>query len=473
MKARYKLAAICAALTIGVAHAACVNNPSDTGGSSPVATGKLTWHSYTAYADGSSAIFYRDLSGGTTSTLSTTGVTDPMNGVFSPDGTQILFMGIKNNAWNLFVGNLSGGTPVNLTNSTGTTRNEDPKLSADGTKVYWKQKQSTTYRLMSAPITWGATPSLGTTTTIKSDTTEKSMPFINTAGDRIYYSPGTGSFTVKYQAVASGVVTGSETTLSTNGYYPVVDFSNDNVFWIDRTTQGANDQLAYRAAGAGSTLYPSINNCNGNNSDPWPVATTNYVFFSATNGSGYQLYLGDLSNGNRYPLSGYYSDTGKNHLGSSYWAGTGGGGGGSGSCPSTGTDVLLSQGKTATASTQYNGTTLAAGKAVDGNTTTTRWDSAEPMPLPTWWSVDLTAKKRITGVDLYWDAAADAYTVDVSDDNTNWTTVYTQSNETSFSHRVINLSAVTASCGRYLRVNGTTADTAWGMALWEFQAWGF
>lgn len=463
---KYLLAVL--ALCIGLqANAACINSPSDTGGNLPLTTGKVLWHSYTSYGDGTSQIFVRDIAAGSTTQISGgtgwTGISDPMNGVWSADGSYIVFMAIKNNAWNLFAVPSTGGTPTNLTNSTGTTRNEDPKFSTGGTKIVWKQKQSTTFRVMSAPISLTSTPALGTTTTLITGTTENSMPFVDSAYSNLYYSPGSASpFTVAEQPVGGGTVT----TLTTSGYYPIVRWSDNTVFWADDTTQGANDQIAYQAVG-GSPVIPSINDCQANNSDPWPVMSTTYVFFSSTTPGGYQLYLADLSSGARYNLSGWYSDTAKAHLGASYYAG-----GGSPTCPTSGTDVNLSQGHTATASSYstISGTALVASRAFDGNTTSTRWDSTEPMPLPSWLEVDLGALHHVDGIDLYWDSAAQSYEIDVSQDGTSWTSIYSTTTETSYHHRAIpGLSA----CGRYVRIYGTQAQTAYGMALWEMQVWGY
>lgn len=475
----------------GEAKAACVSSPADQTGALPTdLTGKLLWHSYTSYGDGSSQLFIRDLTAGSTTNISSTwaaasGKTtrDPMNGVWAHDGSWIVFMAENGDqsAWNIWAVKPDGTGLTNLTGSTGTTRNEDPKFNSAGTGIIWKQTQGTSYKIMSAPITLGATASLGTITTMNTDTTENSMPYINAAGTKVYYAAGPGgSFVLKSKVVASGVTTGTATTESTNvSYYPVVRWSDDTVFWADQNVGGGIDQIAYKTGGTGTANYPTVNDCNSNNSDPWPATTStpaNYVFFSSTEPSGYQLYVGDLSNGHRWNLSSWYTDTAKAHLGSAYFgsAGSGGGSGGTGgSCPTSGTDVNLSQGKTAsaTSTSTIGGVVQAASRAVDGNTTTTRWDSTEPMPLPTTFSVDLGALHHIDGIDLYWESAARAYTVDVSQDNSTWTTIVTQSaSGDSYTHKAFpGLSA----CGRYVRVNGTTADTAYGMALWEFQAWGY
>ena len=128
----------------GAAQAACISNPpTQSNATFPAAlTGKLVYHSYVKYGDGTSQLFLYDFSARTLTQLSKSawGITDPMNGVFSPDGKWLAFMGISNGAWNVFMLQLGAGTPpVNLTNSTGATRNEDPKFSTDGKTLVFKQ----------------------------------------------------------------------------------------------------------------------------------------------------------------------------------------------------------------------------------------------------------------------------------------------------------------------------------------------
>ncbi|SEO68003.1 beta-glucosidase, partial [Actinacidiphila rubida] len=64
-------------------------------------------------------------------------------------------------------------------------------------------------------------------------------------------------------------------------------------------------------------------------------------------------------------------------------------------------DTLLSQGKTATASSTENAGTPASA-AVDGNTGT-RWSSAASDPQ--WLQVDLGASATISSVTLNWETA--------------------------------------------------------------------
>src|SRR5581483_556722 len=83
--------------------------------------------------------------------------------------------------------------------------------------------------------------------------------------------------------------------------------------------------------------------------------------------------------------------------------------------------TLLSQGKTATASSVEN-SSFPASRAVDGNTST-RWSSA--FSYPQWLEVDLGASATISQVTLQWEAAyGKAFQIQTSTDNSNWTTIY-------------------------------------------------
>ncbi len=134
------------------------------------------------------------------------------------------------------------------------------------------------------------------------------------------------------------------------------------------------------------------------------------------------------------------------------------------SAPATAAPALLSQGKTATASSTENAGTPASA-AVDGNTGT-RWSSA--FGDPQWLQVDLGTTATLSQVTLNWEAAyATAFKIQVSADASAWTDVYSTTTATG---GVQNL-AVSGS-GRYVRVYGTARATAYGYSLWEFQVYG-
>jgi beta-glucanase (GH16 family) len=130
----------------------------------------------------------------------------------------------------------------------------------------------------------------------------------------------------------------------------------------------------------------------------------------------------------------------------------------------TGGGTLLSQGKTATASSAEN-TSFAAPNAVDGNTGT-RWSSG--FSDPQWLQVDLGASHTISQVVLNWEAAyGTAFQIQTSADGSAWTTVYSTTSGTGGTQTL----PVTGS-GRYVRVYGTARATQYGYSLWEFQVLG-
>ena len=128
---------------------------------------------------------------------------------------------------------------------------------------------------------------------------------------------------------------------------------------------------------------------------------------------------------------------------------------------------LLSQGKTATASS-VESTTYAAAKAFDGNLTSTRWGSKEGSD-PQWLEVDLGATYSVTEVKLTWEAAyGKSYTVQTSPDGNAWTTIYSTTTGNGATDDLTGL----AGSGRYVRMNGTARGTSYGYSLYEMQVYG-
>ena len=106
----------------------------------------------------------------------------------------------------------------------------------------------------------------------------------------------------------------------------------------------------------------------------------------------------------------------------------------------------------------------AAASAVDGNPGT-RWSSQ--FSDPQWIYVDLGSAQNISKVVLNWENAyGSAYEIQVSNDGTNWTGVYsTTSGDGGIDE--IPLSAN----GRYVRMYGTQRGTGWGYSLWDFEVY--
>ncbi|MGW9375795.1 discoidin domain-containing protein [Streptomyces xanthophaeus] len=126
--------------------------------------------------------------------------------------------------------------------------------------------------------------------------------------------------------------------------------------------------------------------------------------------------------------------------------------------------VLLSQGKSVTASS-LEGAGTPAGAAVDGDNAT-RWSSQ--FADPQWIQVDLGAPAQLSQVVLRWEAAyAKAYRVELSTDGSNWSTGYS----TAASTGGVQTHDITGTA-RYVRVYGTQRATGYGYSLWEFQVYG-
>lgn len=311
------------------AMAGCVSDPPNQSNASfpSSLTGKLAYHSYVSYGDGTSQIFIYDFTAHTLTQVSNSswGITDPMNASFSSDGKWLLFMGVQNNAWNVFMWPTDGShIPYNLTNSTGATRNEDPKFTADGTGVIFKQNSANDMEgTLSYP---GGIPEFTSVIDITNNKTQDSMPFMTPDGTKLLFAEGTGGANLGLyeETIATGATVAFDATSGISTYYPVVR-ADGTVFytkWNNATQQ--LDQLYTKTSASSTPTQLSIDDCVSNNDDAGPVNGTNYVFFSSTTAGGYQLYLGDISTGQRWSLTqfGVNSDTTKAKLGSSYYAGT-------------------------------------------------------------------------------------------------------------------------------------------------------
>jgi hypothetical protein len=126
------------------------------------------------------------------------------------------------------------------------------------------------------------------------------------------------------------------------------------------------------------------------------------------------------------------------------------------------TNLALNQPTTASSEQSAS---FPAPDATDGNTGT-RWSSA--FSDPQWLEVDLGSTQSICQVTLDWETAyATAFQIQVSNDNSTWTTIYSTTTGTGGDQTL----SVTGS-GRYIRMYGTTRATQYGYSLWEFQVFG-
>ncbi|MBC7450218.1 MAG: discoidin domain-containing protein [Cytophagales bacterium] len=130
----------------------------------------------------------------------------------------------------------------------------------------------------------------------------------------------------------------------------------------------------------------------------------------------------------------------------------------------TATNLALN--KTATSSSTTGGNTAA--KAVDGNSTGTRWESVSADPQ--WIYVDLGAVYNVNRVKITWEPAyGKDYRVEVSNDINNWgTPVKTVTGNTTLVNDWTGLSGT----GRYVRIYGTARGTGYGYSIFELEIYG-
>jgi len=128
-------------------------------------------------------------------------------------------------------------------------------------------------------------------------------------------------------------------------------------------------------------------------------------------------------------------------------------------------EVIVSQGKTATASSTEVAGAYLPSEAVDGNNGT-RW--ASTWSAAQWWQVDLGATTSVSRIAINWEAAyATAFTIQFSTDGANYSQAYATTTGTGGQQSI----AVTGNT-RYVRINLTTrALSNYGYSFWEFQVY--
>ncbi|CRK85013.1 endo-beta-N-acetylglucosaminidase [Neobacillus massiliamazoniensis] len=125
----------------------------------------------------------------------------------------------------------------------------------------------------------------------------------------------------------------------------------------------------------------------------------------------------------------------------------------------------LAEGKTATASSSEV-SWLTPDLAVDGNNNT-RWASL--YTDNEWISVDLGQLYTINKVVLNWESAyGKQYKIQVSQDGSHWTDVYTELNGNGGMDE-IDFNSIEA---RYVKMQGLKRATNWGYSLYEFKVFG-
>jgi Tol biopolymer transport system component len=310
------LTALAAWALAGAAAASCTA----PGNGLPALTGRLVYQDL----NGAGALYYYDFNGATTCTLpvliptAAWNLTNPTNPAFTPDGQAILFSAVKNDQRHIYYWGIGDELPVNLTNSMGNQRHDDPKLFWNSTTMtltmIWKRADG----IWTADFDRDAsgTPFLSQAQQVLAGTggtgSETSAPIYSPDGSHIYYFLGA----VQPQRImrfdpGHDPVDAFPGQDAHSYYYPVVDNVSGKFFYVGGpyTNPKTREKIfvfpnANQLSGAASEWNAS--DTDSDNSDPSSIDGDYFVFSRDRNGDGdndYELYVGRLSTGQYWSLT--------------------------------------------------------------------------------------------------------------------------------------------------------------------------
>ena len=287
----------------------------------PALSGKLVFHRYTNYDAEDSQLYLYDFSAGTLTNLSQKfqHVHHAMNGMFSPDGKKITFMGISHkDQWDIFLYNLETGKLKNLTASD-EGRHEDPKFSPKGRYICFKScpegkdyAQLYTYNL-----------STGKTRCLTSGNVEHSMPYYSKDGKTLYYIQGDGRHSEiwKYR---KGKYTRIYKRTNVECYYPIVSGRTGDIYfsrWYSADNHA--DQIYRISSSTGKVKRMPYNNEDFDTSDYCEVSKSYGIVSTTREDDSYDLFLVSSTGKTILNLNRYCSglNTSLQELGADYYNG--------------------------------------------------------------------------------------------------------------------------------------------------------
>ena len=266
----------------------------------------MVFHRYSSYDAWDSVLLMVDLADYSLTEISTDWDIDhAMNAHFSPDGTQLVFMGDQRGGdrdWDVFLWTVgSSESPQNLTQDWG-TRDEDPKFTPSGTILC-----KSNYDL----IELDTTGSVITTLTSDGTAIEQSMPFATHDGSQIIYARGAGASSDLHLMGRDG--TGDTVVQGEPGlqeYYPIARDAQTYLFTRWASTTNIHDQI-YLGYWDGTPAYAlPLGDASSNDSDAFPYGE-DAVFLSSTRSGGaggYDLYVAGIDSEDVVSLSGWNPD---------------------------------------------------------------------------------------------------------------------------------------------------------------------
>lgn len=285
----------------------------------PPLKGKLVYHNYTSYDAMDSKMYIYDFEKNTIDFISKDwkNVTHPMNGHFSPDGDFITFMGIGDGGtWDIFIYYFGENQPVNLTKE-GNYRDEDPKVSYDGTRIIFKRND----RLAEINV---ATKSLKVLSSF-SGRGHHSMPYYTLDGKKAVCGCGAdGEDYIGLWDFEKSTMTVLYDRKGVVEYYPITNDAESFYYSAHVSETDHHDQLHKGFFDGSPAVKLKFNKTNADYSDACPVSDGWLILCSTRSDGrgGYDFYIGHETSGAIYSLSDYNPGLNSrlNELGADYLA---------------------------------------------------------------------------------------------------------------------------------------------------------
>jgi dipeptidyl aminopeptidase/acylaminoacyl peptidase len=281
--------------------------------------GRILFHRYTNYDAWDGRLYLYDFGTKRLTCLSERwGIDHAINGNFSPDGRQIVFMGVprgqhRGDAWDVYLWKVdSRAQPLNLTEQFG-GRDEDPRFAPDGKRIVFKKEGEirimdlTNRQIQSIPF-GGAKA-------------ERSMPMFTPDGESVVYAEGARKDSDLFLVnVADGTRRPLAIEPELQEYFPV-PLDASSFLFVRWTSRDDHHDQVWLGSLDGRTRRPlPFNQSGSENADPYPIDDRLVVFTSTRPGGrgGYDLYLGDREDGASWSLSSLGINSPQDELGVCY-----------------------------------------------------------------------------------------------------------------------------------------------------------
>jgi|GEM_PF-1523083 len=283
----------------------------------PIQKGMLAFHSYTDYGSGDGRLFIYDFETNLLQEVSRNwNLQHTLNGHFSPDGSDLVFMAQPKghssySDWNVYIWKVGSEEGPEILTPFYSIPDEDPKYFADGRRVVFKQNGD-------IKIIELNTKQLSSVTS-DGFTVEESMPYPTFDGNKIVYAKNSAIFIIDVNGKNDQALTKKG---DFGSYYPIMN--DDASFFYVRWASEFNhhDEICLCNILTGLSVVCPFNNLNDDDSDPYPVKNTDYVFFSSNRAGGrggWDIYLGNHQTGQVWSLNPFGINTSKMELGSAYF----------------------------------------------------------------------------------------------------------------------------------------------------------